>query len=86
MQKNKAEDVLYLFEYRIKTKIIRDKEVYLLHELLKNVKHLSEENYLETLVIEHTSSVTLIWAGFSGFRFEVGRGWGVKLTPTPKTC
>ena len=34
-KKNKAEDVLELFKYRIKTKIIRDKEAYLLHNCLK---------------------------------------------------
>ena len=35
LQKNKAQDVLELFKYRIKTKIIRDKEAYLLHNFLK---------------------------------------------------
>ena len=34
-KKDKAEDVLELFKYRIKTKIIRDKEAYLLHNCLK---------------------------------------------------
>ena len=29
-QKSKAKDVLYLFKYQIKTKIIRDKEAHLL--------------------------------------------------------
>ena len=57
LQKNKAEDVLDLFKYQIKTKIIRDKEAYLLHELLKDVKYLSEEHDLETPVIEHTRSL-----------------------------
>ena len=35
LQKNKAQDVLELFKYRIKTKIIRDKEAYLLRNCLK---------------------------------------------------
>ena len=57
LQKSKAEAVLDLFKYRIKTKIIKDKEAYLLHELLKDVKYLSEEYDFETPVIEHTSSL-----------------------------
>ena len=55
--KNTKENMLDLFKYRIKTTIIRDKEAYLLHELLKDVKFLSEEHGLETPVIEHTSSL-----------------------------
>ena len=58
LQKNKAQDVLDLFKYPIKTKIIRDKEDYLLHKLFKDVKYLSDEHDLETPVIEHTSSLT----------------------------
>ena len=57
LQKSKGEDVLDLFKYWIKTKNKRDKEVYLLHELLKDIKYLSKEHDFETPVIEHTSSL-----------------------------
>ena len=55
--KNKAQDVLDLFKYRIKTKITKDKEAYSLHELLKDVKYLSDKHDFETPVIEHTNSL-----------------------------
>ena len=57
LEKNKRDDVLDLFKYRIKTKIIRDKKAYLLHELLKDIIYLSEEHDLETSAIAHTSSL-----------------------------
>ena len=44
-------------KYWIKTKIIRDKQSYLLHELLEVIKYLSEEHDLETPITEHTSSL-----------------------------
>ena len=47
--------VLDLFKYQIKTKIIKEKEAYLSHILLKDIKYLSEEHTLETAVIEHIS-------------------------------
>ena len=56
-KKNKAEDVLDLFKYRITTKTKKDKEAYLLHELLKGIKYLSEEHDCKTPFIEHTSSL-----------------------------
>ena len=43
-----------LFEYKIRTKIVRDKEAYLLHELLKDVSEFSTEQGLEEPVIQHT--------------------------------
>ena len=57
LQKSKGEDVLDLFKYWIKTKNKRDKEAYLLHELLKDIKYLSKEHDCEIPVIEHTSSL-----------------------------
>ena len=56
-QKNKAKDVLDLFKYRIKTKTKRDKEAYLLHEVLKHIKCLSKGRDRETSVVERTSSL-----------------------------
>ena len=53
----KTEDVLDLFKYQIKTKTICDKEAYLLHELLKDIKYTSENHDLETPIIEHASSL-----------------------------
>ena len=50
----RSEDVLDLFKYKIKTKIIRDKGAYFLHELLKDLKFLSTEEGLESPKIEHT--------------------------------
>ena len=47
------------FDYKTQTKIVRDKEAYLLHELLKDAKHLSAEQDLETSVILHTSSLKI---------------------------
>ena len=47
-------DVLQLFEYKIRTKIVRDKEAYLLHELLTDVSEWSNEHGLDRPVIEHT--------------------------------
>ena len=44
-------------KYRIKTKTISDKEAYLLHELLKDIKYSSEKHDLETPIIEQTSSL-----------------------------
>ena len=46
-----------LFKYQIKTKTICDKEAYLLHELLKDIKYTSEKHDLETPIIEHASSL-----------------------------
>ena len=43
LENNIAKDYLDIFKYRIKTKIIRDKEAYLLHKLLKDIKFLSVE-------------------------------------------
>ena len=57
LQKSKTQDILDLFKYRIKTKLTRHYEAYWLHELLKDIKFLSEEHDLETPVIEHTSSL-----------------------------
>ena len=37
--------------------MITGKEAYLIHELLKDVKYLSEEQDFETPFIEHTSSL-----------------------------
>ena len=57
LQKNKAEDLLDLIKYQIETKTIRGKETYLLHDLLKGLKYLSEEHDLQTSVIEHTNGI-----------------------------
>ena len=57
LSKKQGKSVLDLSEYRIKTKTKRDKEVYLLHELLKDIKHLSKEHEREFPVIENTSSL-----------------------------
>ena len=46
-----------LFKYHIKTKTICDKEAYLLHELLKDIKYTNEKHDLETPIIEHASSL-----------------------------
>ena len=51
---DKIDDVLELFRYKVKTKIVRDKEAYLLHELLNGVKYLSPEQELDVPAIEHT--------------------------------
>ena len=56
-KKTKIEDVLDLFKYHIKTKTICDKEAYLLHELLKDIKYTNEKHDLETPIIEHASSL-----------------------------
>ena len=53
-KKNLIDDVLYLFNYKIRTRIIRDKEAYLLHELLKDIVQWSTEHGLEEAAIEHT--------------------------------
>ena len=55
--KKQTEDVLDLFKYRIKTKIVIDKEAHLLHELLKGIKYLSGTLDNETPVVWHTSSL-----------------------------
>ena len=57
MSKKQGNSVLDLSEYRIKTKTKREKEVYLLHKLLKDIKHLSKEHEREFPVIENTSSL-----------------------------
>ena len=41
----------------MKTKIIRDKKAYLLHELLKDITYLSEEHDRKTPANEHESSL-----------------------------
>ena len=46
-----------LFEYKIRTKIVRDKEAFLLHELWKDVAVLSSEQGLEKTVIENTKEL-----------------------------
>ena len=52
------DDVLNLFKYKVTAKIIRDKEAYLLHERLKDVKYLGELD-LDTQAIEHTSTLKM---------------------------
>ena len=42
-----------LFEYKMKTKSVRDKEANLLHKLLKDVAVFSTEQGLEEQVIQH---------------------------------
>ena len=59
LDKKKTEDVMKLFDYKIQTKIVRDKVAYLPHELLMDVKHLSAEQDLETSAILHTSSLKI---------------------------
>ena len=51
--------MLKLFRCKVKTKIIRDKEPYLLYELLNDVKYLSEEQELDMPAIEHTSTLKM---------------------------
>ena len=57
LENNVAEDILDLFEYRIKTKIIKGKEAYLLHELLNDIKYLSVQQDPENSAIKHISSL-----------------------------
>ena len=56
-ERSKRDDVLELFMYKVKVKIVRDKEAYLLHELLNDVKCLSAEQELDVPAIEHTSTL-----------------------------
>ena len=53
----KSKDVLDLFLYNIKTKIVRDKEAYLLHELLNDVRCISEDHELEPPAIDNTKEL-----------------------------
>ena len=56
-QKNKAKDVLYLFKYQIKTKIIRDKEAHLLFITWTAYIYLRQGHNLEIPVIEQKRSL-----------------------------
>ena len=53
----RSEDVLDLFLYNIKTKIVRDKEANLLHELLNDVRCISEDHELEPPAIDNTKQL-----------------------------
>ena len=50
-------DEMSLFEFKVRTKIVRDREAYLLHELLNDVAELSSEQGLEKPVIENTKEL-----------------------------
>ena len=58
-ERSKRDDVLKLFKYKVKIKIVRDKEAYILHELLNDVKYLSAEQELGVPAIEHTSTLKM---------------------------
>ena len=49
----------------------------------------AKNNSIFVFISKNLSFLTLIWVGFSGVRFEVGRGKG-KINPSPsplsKTC
>ena len=59
IENSKRDDVLNLFKYKVTIKIIRDKEAYLFHELLKDVKYLSAGQDFDTPAIEHTSTLRI---------------------------
>ena len=51
--------MLELFRYKGKTKIVTDKEAYLLYELLNNVKYLIAEQELDVPAIGHTTTLKM---------------------------
>ena len=57
VDKEKENDVMQAFYYKVKTKIIRDKAAFLLNELLEDVKVLSDEEGLPCPPISHTSTL-----------------------------
>ena len=58
-ERGKKDDVLELFRNKVKTKIVRDKEAYLLYELLNDVKYLSTEQELDVAAIGHTTTLKI---------------------------
>ena len=56
-KRNQENDVLETFLYKVKTQIIRDKNAFLLNELLRDVERLSEELGLETPALTDTRSL-----------------------------
>ncbi len=75
------------FFHKIKTKILRDKCAYLLNELLNDIKVLSEEQGLETPVINCTKSLKrkLICQFEENISFShlVNMSWFMHLMSTP---
>ena len=57
MQKAKKEDILTLFRYKVRTRIVRDKEAYFLHELLKDVEYYSSAQNVTPAVITHSGAL-----------------------------
>ena len=53
----KQDDVLLLFKFKLRTKIIRDHEAFLLHELLRDIASISTEQGLEDPPIHETSTL-----------------------------
>ena len=56
-REEKEADILSLFKYKIRTKIIRDKEAFLLHELLIDVSSISTEQELSDSPIRETRTL-----------------------------
>ena len=56
-ENRKEKDALAAFLYRVKTKILRDKQAYLLNELLKDIEILSEEEGLNNPAITNTRTL-----------------------------
>ena len=53
----KQDDVLLLFKFKLRTKIIRDHEAFLLHKLLRDIASISTEQGLEDPPIHETSTL-----------------------------
>ena len=53
----KQDDVLLLFKFKLRRKIIRDHEAFLLHELLRDIASISTEQGLEDPPIHETSTL-----------------------------
>ncbi len=56
-ENKKVNDVLNIFLYRLKKKIIRDKHAYFLSELLKDIEILSDDEGLESPAFSNTRSL-----------------------------
>ena len=57
LNKERKQDVLQAFYYQVRTSIVRDKNAFLLNELLEDIKILSDEQGLPFPAIEHTATL-----------------------------
>ena len=55
LNKERKQDVLQAFCYQVRTSIVRDKNAFLLNELLEDIKILSDEQGLPFPAIEYTA-------------------------------